>query len=50
MECTILNLSHYILLFCIAYNFLKLSGATNITNNSNKDKWVISGYGIAFDG
>ena len=27
-----------------------LFGATNITKNSDKDKWVYSGYGIAFDG
>ena len=23
---------------------------TNIVKNSDKDKWVFSGYGIAFDG
>ena len=25
-------------------------GATNIVKNSDKEKWVNSGYGIAFDG
>ena len=27
-----------------------LFGATNIIKNSDKEKWVYSGYGIAFDG
>ena len=27
-----------------------MSGATNIVKNSDKDNWVFSGYGIAFDG
>ena len=27
-----------------------LFGATNIVKNSDKAKWVFSGYGIAFDG
>ena len=27
-----------------------LFGATNITKHSGKEKWVYSGYGIAFDG
>ena len=27
-----------------------LFGATNIVKNSDKAKWVYSGYGIAFDG
>ena len=27
-----------------------LFGATSIVNNSNKEKWMYSGYGIAFDG
>ena len=26
-----------------------LFGATNIAKNSSKEKWVCSGYGIAFD-
>ena len=26
-----------------------LFGATNVIKNSAKDKWVYSGYGIAFD-
>ena len=38
----------------IPLNNLKLKncffGATNITKNSNKSKWVYIGYGIAFDG
>ena len=25
-------------------------GATNIAKNSDKSKWMYSGYGIAFDG
>ena len=25
-------------------------GATNIVKNSDKDKWVYSGYGIVIDG
>ena len=28
----------------------KLFGATNIAKNSNKEKYVYIGYGIAFDG
>ena len=27
-----------------------LFGAPNIVQNNNNDKWVFSGYGIAFDG
>ena len=27
-----------------------LFGATSIVKNSNKEKWVYSAYGIAFDG
>ena len=27
-----------------------LFGATNIAKNSSKEKWVCSGYGMAFDG
>ena len=27
-----------------------LFGATSIVNNSNKEKWMYSGYGIAFGG
>ena len=29
---------------------IKIFVATNIAKNSDKDKWVHSGYGIAFDG
>ena len=35
----ILNLKHYLLL-----------GATSIVKNSDKGKYVYSGYGMAFDG
>ena len=35
----------------LAYSNLKkcLFGATNLLKNSDKEKWVYSGYGIAFD-
>ena len=42
-NCSKLPLRNFILRNC-------LFGATNIVKNSDKSKYVYSGYGIAFDG
>ena len=42
-NCSKLRLRNFILKNC-------LFGATNIVKNSDKSKYVYSGYGIAFDG